>query len=262
MTLHSKIGIFDSGIGGITVTKEIMRSLPHYDIIYLADTARFPYGEKPTPSIIQYATEAVRFLLEEGAQSIVIACNTVCSTALNTLKQLFSIPIFDIIEPVAQQALFLSNTKKVGLLATPQTIQSGLYSTYIDNLIAVPTPLLAQMVEHECTNSQEIQRLVHNYLQPIIGNVDTLILGCTHYSILSPYIQQELGKNVHIVDPAHILAQEVVATLSHFPSHSSSSWFSTQNPLKFKQLAEPILGQNIPSVQLATYARRREIHYV
>jgi glutamate racemase len=258
MNNRTTLGIFDSGVGGVTLTKELISLLPYHDIIYLADTDRFPYGTKSTLSVIQYATEAVEFLLEEGSQAIVIACNTVCSTALTKLKTLFSIPFFDIIEPVAKKAVLTSKTKKIGLIATPQTVKSGIYSTYIENLIAIPTPLLAQIVEQGCQNREEIEHILHEYLFAMKGKIDTLISGCTHYMLLNPYIQQELGEEVRIIDPSPILAKKIASTLSHenLPTQPSIRFFTTGNPDKFKVIAEPILGKQIPNAYLATIGRR------
>ncbi len=258
MNNHTKLGIFDSGVGGITLTKELIKLLPNHDIVYLADTARFPYGTKSASSVVQYAIQAVEFLLKEGVQTIVIACNTVCSTALKELKTLFSIPFFDIIEPIAKKALSISKTKNIGLIATPQTVKSGLYSTYIDNLIALPTPLLAQIVEEGCLNKEELQQILCEYLLPMKGKIDTLILGCTHYIILKPYIQQEIGKEVQIIDPSSILAKEIASTLAYksVSTQPSIQFFTTSAPDEFKEVAEPILGQQIPNVNLATIAGR------
>jgi len=257
MNNRTKFGIFDSGVGGITLTKELINFLPNHDIVYLADTARFPYGTKSTSLVIQYATEAVEFLLKEGAQTIIIACNTVCSTALNELKSLFTVPFFDIIEPAAKKALSISKTKKIGLIATPQTVKSNIYSTYIDNLIAVPTPLLAQIIEEGCPNSEKIRQILHEYLLPMKGKIDTLISGCTHYMLLNPYIQQEIGKEVQIIDPSPIVAKEIASKLAHESSSTRQSiqFFTTSDPDRFKVVAEPIFGQQMPDVHLTTIER-------
>lgn len=214
------IGVFDSGIGGLTVVRELKRLLPAQPLIYFGDTARTPYGTKSQETIIQYAMEDTRFLLERGAGILVIACHSAASTATSILRQEFSEPIFEVITPSIEQALALTKRKIIGLIGTRATVTSGVYEKAIHarlphtKVYSQSCPLLVSLVEEGWLRARESRMIVKKYLRPLKNRqIDTLILGCTHYPLLKQIIQEKIGKNVKIVDPSAEIASVVYSYL-------------------------------------------------
>lgn len=218
--LCSMIGVFDSGVGGLSVVKQLFRYLPQYQIIYFGDTARCPYGSKGDNVIRQYARENAQFLINRGAKIIIIACNTASAVALDILKKEFTIPIFGVIEAAAQYAVAVSKNKKIGVIGTRATINSGIYEKRIRDLadykIAVYSQacsLLVPLVEEGWGNYLETKLAVERYLKPLKSkNIDTLILGCTHYPFIKNLIKREIGENTRLVDSG----KELVLSLKKF----------------------------------------------
>lgn len=239
------IGIFDSGIGGLTVLKEIKKLLPLYDLIYFGDTARVPYGNKSTALINQYAQEDTDFLLKMGAKIIVVACNTVSAVAIENLRKNFNIPIFGVIQPALQAALQVTKSGRIGVIGTRATVNSNAFSKELKTLnvnnntettsvnsINVPAfirqhqknkktvekrikifyqiaPLLVPLIEENYIHKSEAIKIVKQYLQPLKKEqIDTLILGCTHYPIIYDLISGKM-KNVKIINPAIQVANEL-----------------------------------------------------
>jgi glutamate racemase len=192
------IGIFDSGIGGLTTVRAIMQKLPGYDILYYGDTARMPYGSKSPETVRQYALENTRFLVERGARIIVIACNSAASTAMDAVTQTFDLPVFEVVNPAVEAAIAAPLPPRIGVIGTRATIASGVYEARIKALQpnatvhSVPCPLKTKQIR-------------------------TLILGCTHYPILKELIQKKIGKSVRIIDSGSCVADTVVRYLAQNP---------------------------------------------
>jgi len=201
-TEHRKrpIGIFDSGIGGITVLKEVRRILPKEDIIYFGDIARAPYGSKSESLIIKYSNQALSFFLSQNVKLLIIACNTASSVAIPSLMRRFSY-IIDVIEPVVCEAIKLG--KRIGVIGTKRTITSGIYQKRIANnglkVIAKPCPLFVPLVEEGWVNNKITKAICEEYLLEFVGRIDVLILACTHYPFLFDVIKETIGNGVYIL---------------------------------------------------------------
>ncbi|AEH22253.1 Glutamate racemase [Thermodesulfobacterium geofontis OPF15] len=219
------IGIFDSGLGGLTVVKEILNKLPQYKIIYFGDTARTPYGTKSAETVKRYAIENTKFLLERGAKIIVVACHTVSSTAIPVLKEKFpNIPFFEVVTPSFKKALKLTKNKKIGLIGTRTTVESGIYDQLFSQadseikLYSNPAPLLVPLIEEGWLKKPETRKIVKKYLIPLkMKGIDTLILGCTHYPLIKKVIQEKAGKRIKLVDPSEEIALEVKNFIENTP---------------------------------------------
>lgn len=256
------IGIFDSGVGGLTVMQQIMRLLPNERLIYLGDTARIPYGNKSCKTIVRICTENTISLLEKKIKLLVIACNTASAFALSHLKQLFNIPILGVIEPGAQKAVEVTRSNRVAVLGTKGTIESGAYQAAIRHLapqamiLPLACPLFVPLVEEQWIEHPATVLIVQEYLRPLKNQqIDTLLLGCTHYPLLSSLIQAEVGKNIRIVDSASTCALQVQSILKDKDLLSASldgqhQYFVTDDPEKFRSLGERLFGQQLEKVEL------------
>jgi len=209
------IGIFDSGIGGLTVVKEVIRELPHEDIVYFGDTARLPYGNKSPRTVIRFSVENTKFLLKFGVKLIIVACNTSSSIVIPTLRRRFAVPILGVIRPAVKKAVQITKTGRIGIIGTRTTIASKAYQREIKRLdpylksFAQACPLFVPLAEEGWVDDQVTFKIAKRYLQPMVKkNIDTLILGCTHYPILSKVISAAVGKNISFVDSAERTAQE------------------------------------------------------
>lgn len=214
------IGLFDSGVGGLTVMKEIMRVLPHESIIYFGDTARIPYGSKSRETIIRYSLENAAFLIEKKIKLLVIACNTASAFALETLQASLPIPVIGVIEPGAKQAALTTKSQRIAILGTKGTIQSGAYQQAIKKLLPtadlfpIACPLWVPLVEENLFHHPATRLLVREYLIPLKNQqIDTAVLGCTHYPFLASLIQEEMGIATSLIDSASTCAQQVAAVL-------------------------------------------------
>jgi glutamate racemase len=210
------IGVFDSGIGGLTVVKEIFKELPNYQIIYFGDTARLPYGTKGENFVKKYSEKIVRWLLKRKAKIIVIACNTASALASEYLKNRFKkIPIFDMINPAIKDVLS-ENNERIGVIGTYRTIKSGVYEKKILKLnseikiFSKSCPLLVPLIEEGLIESTITENIVKYYLGEFgIKKIDSLILGCTHYPLLHKIIKRNIGNDIKIINPAKSLAKEL-----------------------------------------------------
>lgn len=218
------IGIFDSGIGGLTVTHAVRQLLPGHDMVYFGDTARTPYGSKSPETVTQYALENIRFLLSKGAKVIIAACNTASSVVDQGALHQFDTPVFEVITPAVDRAVSVSVKGRFGIIGTRTTIQSGVYEQRIKEkcpaarTYSVPCPLLVPLVEEDWLKKPETVMIVKKYLHPLkVRQIDTLILGCTHYPLLKKVIQRKIGKRIHIVDSSLAMAETVKAFLAHRP---------------------------------------------
>ena len=256
---ESAIGIFDSGIGGLTVYKEIVRLTSSENLIYLGDTARCPYGTKSNDVVTQYACENSEFLVERNVKMLVVACNTVSAVALSTLKKRFDIPIIGVIDPGATAAVRATNNGKIGVIGTDSTIASGAYTQAIrriDASVEIYTracPLFVPLVEEGWTDNEVTRSTVAMYLNSLKqSGIDTMILGCTHYPLLKSAIHAYMGTGVTLIDSAEETARSVIAAL---PSREHStiveagrvSFFVTDSPDRFIRVGSRFIGDVVQS---------------
>jgi glutamate racemase len=256
------IGIFDSGIGGLTVVREVMEQLPGYHIVYFGDTARSPYGTKSQNTIIDYSLEDTEFLLSHGAKVIIVACNSASSVAFETLRKRFSVPIFEVIRPAVEKTLRLTRKQRVGVIGTRATIGSGIYERLLKEacpeimVFSEACPLLVPLVEEGWLKRPETKRIARKYLFPLVmKQVDTLVLGCTHYPLLKNLIQQKMGKRVQVIDSSQEVAQWVKDYLEKNPSLAQTltptdgqdghRFFVSDLTPNFERIARDFLGRPI-----------------
>lgn len=243
------IGIFDSGLGGLTVVKEIVKNLPRENIIYLGDTARVPYGTRSKETVKKFSLEDANFLLRKKVKCIVIACNTSSALAGNYLKQKLNIPVFDVISPARKEALKISAKEKIGVIGTRGTVESGAYGV----LHSQACPLFVPFIEEGELNSPALKIIIKKYLSSLKGNVETLILGCTHYPIIQKQIAEIMGKKVNLIDPGKCVAEEVKNFLVENnmqnvqKSKGGVEYYVTDMTERFTKVAETFLGSKIGS---------------
>src|SRR5258706_1073719 len=248
--MANAIGIFDSGLGGLTVVKQIISILPHENIIYLGDTARVPYGPRSPEIIKRFSEENTKFLIGKNVKCIIIACNTSSAVAAGHLKRKFhNIPIFEVIKPAITEAK-KSVGSKIGVIGTRATIASGAYKVNF----SVACPLLVPFIEEGDVKGKALQIILKDYLKPLKGKIDTLILGCTHYPIIEHLIQKEIGKKVKLINPEKMVAFEVQGFLQKNNILNSQKekgkiqFFVTDLTERVSKVAEMFLGQKISGV--------------
>ena len=222
------IGIFDSGIGGLTTVRSFLDTLPGYDITYFGDTARTPYGSKSHETVIRYAKENTEFLINKGAKIIIIACNTASSVATEAISEQFDIPVFEVITPAVEMAVELTTKSQIGIIGTRGTINSGIYDRKIKEQLpnakiwSNPCPLLVPLVEEGWFTRPETKMIVKKYLSPLkTKQIDSLILGCTHYPLLKDIIQQKIGKRVRVIDSSVAVTSKVQRFFNENPDIES-----------------------------------------
>jgi len=244
--LDRPIGVFDSGVGGLTVLKALRHKLPHRDFVYLGDTARVPYGRKPAAMVAEFAYGITEFLREAGVEGVVVACNTASSAALPELNKHFDFPIWGVIEPGVEAARRITRTGKVGVIGTQGTIASGAYQRRLEQrgltVWARACPMLVHVVEEGLANSPESGLLLDHYLSGR-ADIDTLILGCTHYPLLRDAIERLLGDSVALVDSGEALAQTVDGSMGAGPASDRPGrivHFVTGDPLAFAHTSKVI----------------------
>jgi glutamate racemase len=212
----STIGVFDSGVGGLTVLQALRRRMPYHDFIYLGDTARVPYGRKPPEMVVEFAEEIAGFLCGLGVERLVVACNTASAVALGSLEQRCPVPVWGVIDPGVSAATHATRTGAVGVIGTKATIGSGAYQRRLEShgarVWARACPMLVHVVEEGLADSAEAELLVRHYLADR-PEIDTLILGCTHYPLLRATIQRVVGDSVTLVDSAEATADVVSASI-------------------------------------------------
>lgn len=251
------IGIFDSGIGGLTVAREVRRRLPEAAFLYLGDTARLPYGSKSPATIIRYAIQDAEFLIEHGATVLVVACNTVSSVAIPALREQFpKTPLFEVITPAVEAAVHSTHTKRIGVIGTRATMASGIYEAMIHEqsphatVVTHACPLLVPLIEEGWQNKPETGLVLRRYLSPLKARtLDTLILGCTHYPLLRTKIQHRMGRRVHLVDPAAETVKKLATFLKTLPVAEwhgpTQHYFFTDLTDKTTELARSWLGEPV-----------------
>jgi glutamate racemase len=258
MEKEKPIGVFDSGIGGLTVVKRITSALPTEDIIYFGDTARVPYGSKSNSKVIEYSIQDAKFLINKNVKAIVVACNTSSSVAIEELKKNFHIPIIGMIEPGARFAVSSTLTGRIGVIGTRATIKNHAYSREIKKLkpelevFEKACPLFVPLAEEGWANHKAAFDIAEEYLRDFINlNIDTLVLGCTHYPILTKVIQRVIGENIKLVDSGIASAESVKKELdrnnlnTNKYSPGNRQFYVSDIPLKFKELAGLFLGEDI-----------------
>jgi glutamate racemase len=253
------IGVFDSGVGGLTVLREIARALPHQPLIYLGDSARVPYGTKSPEIIVRYSLQAAQHLLERGIGMLVVACNTATAAALPSLQAQLSIPVIGVVEPGARAAV-AATRGRVGVIATEGTVRSHAYTTAIHaidpsiEVIESAAPLFVALAEEGWANTHVAREVAEHYLAPLMdAEIDTLVLGCTHYPILRGTIEQVVGEKVRIVDSAETTAQFVSALLGGSVSghdEPSRKFLVTDAADRFRRIAGDFLEQEIAHLEL------------
>ncbi|MCM8796031.1 MAG: glutamate racemase [Candidatus Omnitrophica bacterium] len=256
------IGVFDSGVGGLTVVRELIRQLPDEDIVYFGDTARLPYGTKSKETVIRFSIENILFLLKHKVKLICIACNTSSSVALPTIKSYFKVPIVGVIAPGVREAVSATRNKCIGVIGTKGTIQSRAYEIQIRQLdpkikvVSCACPLFVPLVEEGWLKGEVVLKVAKNYLKPIKdARADTLILGCTHYPLLKPLIKTLMTDRVTLIDSAKQVAVEVKKILTHEgmlkrkKNKAKLKFYVTDNPNWFSVLAERFLGKPLKDVR-------------
>ena len=214
--MNASIGVFDSGVGGLTVVRELMRQLPSENVIYFGDTARVPYGSKSKNTILKFSRQIVRFLRTKNVKAIVVACNTASALALEDMRDEIDIPVIGVVRPGAKMAVEKTKTKHVGVIGTEATIKSGIYTDYIRQLdeevtvIGKACPLFCPLVEEGLLEDRITDDMIDRYLSEIKPyNVDSLVLGCTHYPLLFNPIKRYMGDGVTLINPAYETAKEL-----------------------------------------------------
>ncbi|MBN1586437.1 MAG: glutamate racemase [Candidatus Omnitrophica bacterium] len=256
------IGVFDSGVGGLTVLKELLKELPHENFIYMGDTARVPYGTKSRRTVLRFAWDDVRFLLRYPVKALVVACNTVSSVALTHLQRNLAMPVIGVIEPAVARAVRITEKGRIGVLGTPTTVASGAYERAVRQLcpdlsvVSKACPLFVPLAEEGLLSGKLVDQVCEHYLKSIRSKrVDTVILGCTHYPLLRRAIAKSLGSPVRIIDSACELAQELRGLLekrnlsARAKKNGYRKFYVSGDPKDFAQLGERFMGKSVRGVR-------------
>ena len=262
---NAPIGVFDSGVGGLTVAREIMRQLPNERIVYFGETARVPYGSKSPETITKYSRQIARFLQSQQVKAIVIACNSASACALDALEEEVELPIIDVVRPGAKTAMEATHNGKIGVIATEATIQSGIYKRYIEehdtdvSVVGKACPLFVPLVEEGLWEDPVTDEIARRYLTELIDiDIDTLILGCTHYPLIRSTVGKIMGDKVTLVNPAYETAQALKALLKREGMESEKRpelgtelyrFFVSDSADKFQKFANTIIPYGILSAK-------------
>lgn len=265
---QNKIGVFDSGLGGLTVLKYFLRDLPAYNYIYLGDNARLPYGEKSQDTIYEYTREAVDFLFSAGCRLVIIACNTASSQALRRLQHEYlpNYPgrrLLGVIRPLAEAIAGNEKIKTVGIIGTKATIKSGAYESELKKLKPElrieqqAAPLLVPLIEEGWAHKPETKMILKKYLRPLKAKkIDALVLGCTHYPFLHKEIDKIMGRRIFVPQPGEIIARSLADYLARHPelnltpaARPEYKFYTTDDPRLFKEWGEKFLGQEIKNIE-------------
>lgn len=263
MNKGDAIGVFDSGVGGLTVVRALMERLPSESIYYFGDTARVPYGVKSLETINRYAREIAGFLLKKEVKLLIIACNTMSSVAFETVREISTVPVLEVIDAGARQAVKESRHGIIGVIGTPATINSNAYARRIHEydpsvrVVSQTCPLFVPLVEEGWLDHEVTRLTAKEYLRPILAEgVDTLVLGCTHYPLLKPLLRELAGPEVVLVDSAVAIAQRAAELLEREGLTKNNEppveykYFVTDLPLRFHTIAERFLGRSLGEVEL------------
>jgi glutamate racemase len=253
--MEKAIGIFDSGIGGLTVLKEIVAKLPDENIIYLGDTARVPYGIRSAETVTRYSFENTNFLLSQEIKMLVVACNTASAISLDAVKKEFPLPIIGVLDPGARAAVAATTSRKIGVIGTEATINSGAYEKAIRQLApdvevhSLACPLFVPLAEEGWTDNDVAALVAEKYLASLRGRgIDTLVLGCTHYPLLKTVINTAVGPEITLIDSATETAKEVVAVLERLnwkrKNEGIRKYYVTDTPVRFEKIGKLFLGDS------------------
>jgi glutamate racemase len=256
------IGIFDSGVGGLTVARAILDQLPNESTLYIGDTARGPYGPRPLAEVREFALETMDFLVSQGVKAIVIACNTASAAMLRDARERYSIPVIEVIQPAVRRAVAATRTGNVGVIGTRATVDS---KAYVDafaaapqlNITSIACPLFVEFVERGETSGTEITKIAREYLAPVMeAKVDTLVLGCTHYPLLTGVISYVMGEGVTLVSSAEETAKDLYRTLvengllrEQSTTPATHKFLATGDAKAFETLARRFLGPEVTKVE-------------
>ena len=256
------IGIFDSGVGGLTVARAILDQLPNESTLYIGDTARGPYGPRPLAEVREFALETMDFLVSQGVKAIVIACNTASAAMLRDARERYSIPVIEVIQPAVRRAVAATRTGNVGVIGTRATVDS---KAYVDafaaapqlNITSIACPLFVEFVERGETSGTEITKIAREYLAPVMAaKVDTLVLGCTHYPLLTGVISYVMGEGVTLVSSAEETAKDLYRTLvengllrEQSTTPATHKFLATGDAKAFETLARRFLGPEVTNVE-------------
>ncbi|MHB8453501.1 MAG: glutamate racemase [Acidiferrobacterales bacterium] len=260
------IGVFDSGVGGLTVMHALMQQLPRENIIYFGDTARVPYGVKSAETIARYATQIVEFLLERRVKLLIVACNTMAAVASQTIRELSSVPVLDVIEVGARSAIQETRSKRVGVIGTLATIASGAYDHAIHHhdpkvqIVSQACPLFVPLVEEGWLDHPVTRMTAEEYLRPLCcDGIDALVLGCTHYPLIKPLLRQVVGADVRLVDSAQAIAHQAAVLLERKNLVNLQSeppeyrFFVTDVPQRFQEVGGRFLGKEMKNVHVVQW---------
>lgn len=264
MSASAPIGVFDSGIGGLTVVGALMRRLPHESILYFGDTARVPYGPKSPDTVRRYSREITSWLRAEGVKAVVVACNTATAHALPVLQGEFDLPVIGVIDPGARAAVAAAPHGVIGVIGTAGTVASGAYTRAIHDVARDATvmsqacPLFVPLVEEGWVDHAATRIIAHEYLDPLISaNIRALVLGCTHYPLLKPLLAELMGSGVELIDSAEATAAETVRVLDSRGLRTTSTqpthrFVASDAPAQFLRLGQRFLGATIDGVETVT----------
>ena len=255
------IGIFDSGLGGLAVLKKLNKILPQEKFIYFGDTAHVPYGNKSKKTIVRYCKQIISFLESKNVKLIIVACNTASSTSLEILEKTSKVPIIDVVAPSIRKAVQITKNKKIGIIGTKTTIDSGKYRKEIKKInkkiktYSQACPLLVPIIEESLFNHNITREAINIYLSKISLDIDTLILGCTHYPLIKGIISESLKDNISIVDSSIETAKYVKTFLidnklaSNKTKNKTNQFYVSDDPIKFTQTAKSLLYESLDKIK-------------
>lgn len=257
------IGIFDSGVGGLTVVRAMMERLPFENLIYFGDTARVPYGVKSVPTISGFTFQIAQFLLQKDVKMLIIACNTMAAVAADAVRDIANVPVLDVIEAGALGAVAATRNEKIGVIGTPTTINSNAYARAIHQhnarikMFSQACPLFVPLVEEGWLEHPVTRMTAEEYLKPVVAEgIDTLVLGCTHYPLLKPLLQDVAGDAIQLVDSAEAMAEQSAQILLKNDALNTQrgapkyDFYVTDVPLRFQTIGERFLGRTLPHVHV------------
>ena len=259
-TSDSPIGVFDSGVGGLTVARAIIDQLPHESLLYVGDTARGPYGPRSLAQVRSFSLEILDELVDAGVKALVIACNTASAAMLRDARERYSVPVIEVIQPAVRRAVFATRTGKIGVIGTQATIESGAYTDAFAaaphlEITSIACPLFVEYVERGETSGAAITEIAKNYLAPLReAEIDTLVLGCTHYPLLTGVISYVMGEGVTLVSSAEETAKDLYRVLVEDEllrgdEKANYKFVATGNTEQFSSLARRFLGPEVVRVE-------------
>ncbi|HJA11974.1 MAG TPA: glutamate racemase [Candidatus Mediterraneibacter merdipullorum] len=259
------VGVFDSGVGGLTVAREISRQLPNENIVYFGDTARVPYGSKSQNTIIRFSEQIIRFLKTKDVKAIVIACNTASALALDAVRDEFDVPVMGVVIPGARAAVEATCNRKIGVVGTDATVRSGMYTKIIRQMapditvVEKACPLFVPLVEEGFKDHAVTREIIEYYLESMRGSgIDAMILGCTHYPLLRSKIREYMGEGIQIVNPAYETALDLKRLLRDremendgaTEEHSRYSFYVSDAAEKFRRFANTVMPFDVPTTNV------------